>query len=66
MKNHKAGSKRYKLTGTGKLMRAQAGRGHLNSKKSASRKRRLEGPVEVYAGNAKKLLVEIPYLQYIR
>ena len=66
MKTHKAGAKRYKLTGTGKLVRGQGGRGHLNSKKSSSRKRRLEGPIEIYSGNAKKILVEIPYLKYIR
>jgi large subunit ribosomal protein L35 len=66
MKTHKAGAKRYRLTGTGKLVRGQAGRGHLNSKKSSSRKRRLEGMVEIYSGNAKKILLEIPYLQYIR
>lgn len=66
MKTHKAGAKRYRLTGTGKLVRAQAGRGHLNAKKSSSRKRRLEGMIELYPGNAQKVLVEIPYLQYIR
>lgn len=66
MKTHKSGAKRYRLTGTGKLVRGQAGRGHLNSKKSSSRKRRLEGMIEMYAGNAEKVLVEIPYLKYIR
>lgn len=66
MKTHKSGAKRYKLTGTGKLVRGQAGRGHLNAKKSSARKRRLEGCVEMYSGNATKVLVEIPYLQYIR
>lgn len=66
MKTHKAGAKRYRLTGSGKLVRGQAGRGHLNAKKSGSRKRRLEGMVEVYPGNAVKILDEIPYLKYIR
>ncbi len=65
MKTHKAGAKRYRLTGTGKLVRGQAGRGHLNSKKSSARKRRLEGNIEIYSGNAIKILDEIPYLKYI-
>jgi len=66
MKTHKSGAKRYKLTGTGKLVRGQGGRGHLNSKKSSSRKRRLEGTIEIYPGNADKIRLDIPYLKYIR
>lgn len=66
MKTHKAGAKRYRVTGTGKLMRSQGWRGHLNSKKSGSRKRRLEGMVEMYPGNAIKARLEIPYPQYLR
>lgn len=66
MKNHKSATKRYKLTGTGKLVRGQAGRGHLNVKKSSQRKRRLNGTTEVHPTNVYKILVEIPYLQYLR
>lgn len=64
MKTHKSGAKRYKVTGTGKLMRAQAGRGHLNQKKSSRRKRSLDHYVEVHTANLKKLQLELPYIKY--
>ncbi|MBY0450140.1 MAG: 50S ribosomal protein L35 [Cyanobacteria bacterium] len=66
MKTHKSGAKRYKISATGKLQRAQAGRGHLNSKKSSKRKRSLEGYITIDSGNLAKVRLEIPYLQYIR
>ena len=66
MKTHKSGAKCYKVTGSGKIVRKKAGRGHLNSKKSGSRKRRLEGYAELYSGDTKKILLELPYLQYSR
>lgn len=66
MKTHKSGAKRYRVTGTGKIMRAQAGRGHLNQKKSSRRKRNLDHDVVVSESNLKKLRLELPYLQYAR
>jgi large subunit ribosomal protein L35 len=39
LKNHKGMAKRIKLSGTGKLMRRKAFRGHLLAGKQASRKR---------------------------
>ncbi len=66
MKTHKSSAKRYKVTGTGKLMRQQAFRGHLNVTKSSKRKRRLDREVEVSPTNLDKLRLELPYLKYIR
>ena len=40
-KTHKASKKRFKITGTGKLKRSQAGKKHLNSHKTGKRKRHL-------------------------
>ena len=40
-KTRKAVSKRFKITATGKVMRQQASRRHLMSKKSAKRKRQM-------------------------
>ena len=40
-KTKKAVAKRFKITGTGKVMRRQAGLRHLASSKSAKRKRKL-------------------------
>lgn len=41
-KTHKAVKARFKVTGTGKLIRNRPGRGHLLTKKSAKRKRNLQ------------------------
>jgi large subunit ribosomal protein L35 len=41
MKTHKASKKRFRVTASGKLKRAQAGKKHLNSHKTGKRKRQL-------------------------
>jgi len=46
-KTKKTLAKRFKLTGTGKLLRRQKGRRHILTKKSAARKRRLQHPALV-------------------
>lgn len=66
MKTHKSSAKRYKATGTGKLVRAQAFRGHLNVTKSSKRKRRLDTDVVVHPSNLDKLRLELPYIKYLR
>jgi large subunit ribosomal protein L35 len=66
MKTHKSGAKRYRVTATGKLMREQGFRGHLNVKKSSRRKRRLDPKVAVHPANFNKILAELPYLKYAR
>jgi large subunit ribosomal protein L35 len=45
MKTHKGAKKRFRVTGTGKLTRRQAGKKHLNSPKTGKRKRHLRAPV---------------------
>jgi large subunit ribosomal protein L35 len=40
-KTKKAAAKRFKITGTGKIMRRKAGLRHLASSKSSKRKRKL-------------------------
>lgn len=45
MKTHKGSRKRFKISASGKLKRAQAGKKHLNSPKSGKRKRQLRGRV---------------------
>jgi large subunit ribosomal protein L35 len=44
-KTHKASKKRFRVSATGKLMRVQAGKKHLNSPKSGKRKRQLRRKV---------------------
>ena len=43
LKSHSGAKKRFKVTGTGKIHRAKAFKGHLNAHKSPSRKRRHAG-----------------------
>jgi len=67
MKTHKSGVKRYKLTGSGKLVRNQAGRSHLNEKKTSIRKQRLDRVTDVSESFTKRILrEEIPYAKYAR
>ena len=55
MKSHSGAKKRFKTTGTGKLMRRQANLGHLNEHKSSRRIRKLQAPLEVAPADAKKM-----------
>lgn len=54
MKTHSGAKKRFRLTGTGKLMHRQAGKMHLNEHKPSSQTRRLAGDQVVAPGDAKK------------
>ncbi len=45
MKTHKASKKRFRITGTGKLKRSQAGKKHLLSHKTGKRKRQLRSEI---------------------
>lgn len=54
MKTHSGAKKRFRVTGTGKVMHRQAGKMHLNEHKPTSRTRRLDGDQVVAKGDAKK------------
>jgi large subunit ribosomal protein L35 len=54
MKTHSGAKKRFKITGTGKLMREQANRRHLLEHKPSTRTRRLDANVDLSKGDAKK------------
>jgi len=59
MKSHKGARKRFKKTGSGKLMRRSKNLNHFLEKKTSRRKRRLSGPsqvAEVDAPRIKKML----------
>ena len=59
IKTKRAAAKRFKVTGSGKIMRRKAYKGHLTAKKSPNRKRRLRKPTEVSQTvykNVKKLI----------
>jgi large subunit ribosomal protein L35 len=57
MKSHRASRKRFRVTASGKLKRASAGKRHLNSHKSTGRKRNLRG-THVDAGKIASKYVE--------
>ncbi|GAA0476458.1 50S ribosomal protein L35 [Streptomyces netropsis] len=54
-KTHSGASKRFKITGSGKVMRERAGKRHLLEHKSSKLTRRLTGTVELAPGDAKKI-----------
>ena len=64
LKTHRAAAKRYKVTATGKILRRQAGKGHLLAHKDANTKRRLTGMVEVSETHLDLVKKELPYLKY--
>jgi large subunit ribosomal protein L35 len=66
MKTHKSGAKRYKVTANGKILRRQAGKGHLLGGKTSKRKAALSKMVEVFEGNLDKITNELPYPKYSR
>jgi large subunit ribosomal protein L35 len=49
MKSHRGAAKRFRVTGTGKILRRKATGNHMLMKKTSSRKRRLEGMTQVKA-----------------
>jgi large subunit ribosomal protein L35 len=58
-KPHSGAGKRFKVTGTGKILREKAGKRHLLERKSSKITRRLSGTTEVAASDvprAKKML----------
>ncbi|MDD3237158.1 MAG: 50S ribosomal protein L35 [Candidatus Gastranaerophilales bacterium] len=66
MKTHRAGAKRYKVTASGKILHRQSGTKHLLQHKSADRKRRIGGMVEVSATHKKLVSKELPYMRFSR
>ena len=54
MKPHSGAKKRFRVTGTGKIMRRRANHNHLLEHKSSRRKRRLFNEVELSSADAKK------------
>jgi large subunit ribosomal protein L35 len=55
MKTDRGAAKRFKITGSGKIMRRQAFRAHLLEKKSSTRTRRLAGDTAVSKGDLKQV-----------
>lgn len=55
MKTHKGTAKRFKRTGTGKLRRRRAGRGHLKLAKGKNSYSRLKGDTDVSPADTQRI-----------
>lgn len=54
-KTHSGASKRFKITGSGKVLRQRAGRRHYLEHKPSTLTRRLAGTVELSPADVKKV-----------
>ncbi|MCR5251270.1 MAG: 50S ribosomal protein L35 [Lachnospiraceae bacterium] len=62
MKTSRAAAKRFKLSGTGKLVRNKAYKSHILTKKSTKRKRNLRQDIVTDPTNAKNMKKILPYI----
>jgi large subunit ribosomal protein L35 len=63
LKTHKATAKRFRVTGTGKVVRTKGGKSHLRRRKSMRTKRQFDKALEVtHSADAKKVKRLAPYL----
>ena len=62
IKTRRGAAKRFKVTGTGKVKRSKAFKGHLLSSKSKKRKRKLRRATTVSAGESRNIRRLVPYL----
>ena len=62
VKTSRAAAKRFKASGTGKLIRNKAYKSHILTKKSTKRKRNLRKDIVTDQTNAKVMKKILPYL----
>ncbi len=63
LKTHKATAKRFRVTGSGKVMRTKGGKSHLRRRSSKRTKRQFDKSLEVTStADAKKVKKLAPYL----
>ncbi len=60
-KTRKAVAKRFKITGTGKVLRQHASRRHLLSSKSAKRKRQMAKAAVVHSTDVARIKANMPF-----
>jgi large subunit ribosomal protein L35 len=54
-KTHSGSGKRFRITGSGKIMRRRANRNHLLEHKASKRTRRLKNEVEMAPADAQRI-----------
>jgi large subunit ribosomal protein L35 len=62
IKSHKGAQKRFGVTGSGKIIRVKAWRGHHLEIKSSRRTRRYAGKAVLNKGNERQVRRMLPYL----
>lgn len=62
MKTNRGAAKRFKMSGTGKIMRSKAFASHILTKKTTKRKRNLRKSDTVDSANFKSIKGLLPYL----
>jgi len=62
MKTHRGAAKRFKRTGSGKIVRARSNKQHILTKKASKRKRRLRKSAVVSSVDAKRVKQMVPSL----
>jgi large subunit ribosomal protein L35 len=60
LKSHRGAAKRFKKTGTGKIVRAKAFKRHILTSKTRSRKRKLRGTVVAAPADQARLRRMLP------
>ncbi len=66
MKTNKAAARRFKVTGTGKILRKQSGKRHINEWMAPKVKRKLRGWGGVAPELVHNILELFPYRKYLR
>ena len=61
IKTRRGAAKRFKVTGSGKIVRRKANRNHMLTKKSRKRKRGLRKPGLVDSVDKARIRMQIPY-----
>ncbi|MCA0354378.1 MAG: 50S ribosomal protein L35 [Chloroflexi bacterium] len=61
MKTNKQAKRRFKITGTGKIMRTKGGKSHFRRRKSTRVKQALDKMFPVSASDVKRLQRSLPY-----
>ena len=60
MKTHRGAAKRFKKTGTGKIVRMKSGKSHILTKKNRKRKRRLRKSAVVDDADKRRIARLLP------
>jgi large subunit ribosomal protein L35 len=61
LKTHRGAAKRFKITATGKVLRAAAYKRHILTSKPTKRKRHMQAHIQVSAADAARVRRMLPY-----